>query len=145
MRELEFVELLGAIQRRVMRRLARHFEAEGLSVTDGLVLKWVSKRGSCRVSEIVDFSSLPASTVTGVLDRLVAGGWLERSSDPEDRRAVIMSGTPKLKEAMRVFQRSVAKALEKSLKGLSPGLLEGLIRDLAEVNACLEVEEEARK
>jgi hypothetical protein len=40
--------------------------------------------------------------------------------------------------------RAIAKTMEKSLRTLPPELIERLVSDLGEVNACLEGEEEER-
>jgi len=145
MKELELVELLGALQRRVMKRLSHHLEAQGLSMSEGVVLWRLHKHGASRVSEIGALSGLPPSTLTGLLDRLVAGGWLERESDPDDRRAVIMRGTRMLDEFSRTSMRSVARDLEKSFKSLPPDLIARLVGDLGMIIECLENEEGARK
>lgn len=145
MKELELVELIGALQRRVVRRLAHHLEAEGLSMSEGIVLWRLNKHGQGRVSEIGALSGLPPSTLTGLLDRLVAGEWLQREADPEDRRAIIMKGTPKLEEFAKTSMRSVARDLEKSFKTLPPDLIGRLVDDLGMVIACLENEEGVKK
>jgi len=144
MKELELVELLGYLQRKVMKKIAGSLQEQGLSMTDAIIVKWMFKRGSCRVSEISGFSDMPPSTVTGILDRLVAKGWLERDHDPDDRRAVIMRSTPKLRESMKVSMRTIAKTMERSFRKLPPDLIERLVADLGEVNACLDREEEER-
>lgn len=145
MKELELVELVGALQRRVMRRLSRNLMDEGLSMSEGIVLWRLHKHGPSRVSEIASMSGLPPSTLTGLLDRLVAGGWVGREPDPEDRRAIIMRGTEKLEDFSKTSMRTVAKDLERSFRGLPKDLIGRLVGDLAAVIDCLEREEGAKK
>lgn len=145
MKELEFVEAIGALQRKVVRRLSRNLEAEGLSMGEGAVLWRIHKRGPCRVSEISSQGGLPPSTLTGMLDRLVAGGWVVREADPEDRRAVIMRGTDKLDEFSRTSMKAVAKDLERSFRTLPRDLIPRLVEDLGQILQCLDGEEGQRK
>lgn len=144
-KELELVELLGSLQRRVMRKLSGQLETVGLSMSEGVVLWRLHKLGACRVSEIAIQSGLPPSTLTGLLDRLVAGGWVEREADPDDRRAVVMRGTPKLDEFSKTSMRSVARELERGFRGLPKDLIARLVGDLRLVLDCLENEEGSKK
>jgi len=137
MQEIEFIELIGSIQKKVMRRLSKFVAAEGLSMPEGVVLWRINKLGPTRVSEIANQSGLPPSTLTGMLDRLVAGGWLEREDDPDDRRAVLMKSTPKLDDFTKSSMRSSAESLGESFRNLPPELLGRLLADLASVLECL--------
>jgi DNA-binding MarR family transcriptional regulator len=141
MQEIEFIELIGSIQKKVMRRLSKFVAAEGLSMPEGVVLWRVNKLGPTRVSEIANQSGLPPSTLTGMLDRLVAGGWLERDDDPDDRRAVLMKSTPKLDEFTKNSMRSSAESLGESFRNLPPELMDRLVDDLASVLGCLNEDE----
>ena len=145
MKELELVELLGSLQRRVMKKLSGQLETVGLSMSEGVVLWRLHKLGASRVSEIGMLSGLPPSTLTGLLDRLVAGGWVERESDPDDRRVVVMRGTAKLEEFSKTSMRSVARELERSFRGLPKDLIARLVGDLHLVLDCLENEDGSKK
>jgi DNA-binding MarR family transcriptional regulator len=142
---IELIELLGSIHRKVMKRLSKYAEAEGLCMTDGMVLWRVHKLGSSRVSEIATQIGLPPSTLTGVLDRLVAGGWLKREDDPNDRRVVLMNSTPKLAEFTKSSMHASAKSLEKSFRRLPSELLDRLVADLESVLACINEDEENQR
>jgi len=142
--EIELLELIGDIHRKTMKRVSCYAEEAGLSLTEGMVLWRVHKHGVCRVSEISSQLGLPPSTLTGILDRLVLGGWLKRVDDPEDRRAVQMKSTPKLVEFTKSSMRASSKSLEKSFKVLDPALLDRLVVDLRAVLSSLETAEEKR-
>jgi DNA-binding MarR family transcriptional regulator len=145
LKEIELTELLGDIHRKIMKRFARQAEAAGISVTEGMVLWRIHKLGVSRVSEIATQIGLPPSTLTGVLDRLVAGGWLEREADPEDRRAVLMKSTAKLADFTRSSMRASSKSLEKSFRALPPELMDRLVADLGSVLECLDKDEENQR
>ena len=103
------------------------------------------KRGPSRVSEIASQSGLPPSTLTGLPDRLVAGGWVERQSDPEDRRVVVMKGTQKLDRFSKTSMRSVARDLGRNFKKLPEDHIVRLVGDLRLVLDCLENEDGSKK
>ena len=125
-----------------MKRLSHYALEQGLSMSESMVLWRIHKLGPLRVSEISSQIGFPPSTLTGMLDRLVAGGWLEREADPDDRRAVIMKSTPKLQEFTKSTLRSGSKSLDRSFRTLPPELFDRLVADLGSVLACLEEDEE---
>jgi len=51
-------------------------------------LDLVHRHGPLSPSALARRAGLHPATMTGVLDRLERGGWVERARDPEDRRAV---------------------------------------------------------
>ncbi len=142
-KEIDFLELVSGIARILGKRLAPFAAAEGLSITESLVLFKVRRKGR-RATELADQIGLPPSTVTGILDRLEAGGWILREGDPTDRRALVMRGTAKTDELFKGMTKTVTKSLEKSFKDLPPGLLERVIVDLGLVLDCLKGEEATR-
>ena len=60
----------------------------GLSVGDLGVLELVDRVGPLTPSRLTELSGLSPATMTGVLDRLEAEGWVRRERDAEDRRKV---------------------------------------------------------
>jgi DNA-binding MarR family transcriptional regulator len=144
MTEIDIIERIVSVARLFGKRFAPIAAEAGISMTEGLVLWKVYHKGGLKASAIASNMGLPPSTLTGVLDRLVAGGWLLREADPDDRRAILMQATPRLKEYMKSSRRSVTKSLEKTFKDLPPELLARLSSDLAQVIERLESEEARR-
>ncbi len=141
MNEIRLIELFTEIYRKLFKRLAPFAQREGLSAAEFLVAWKMHRKGSCRVLELGGEIGVPPSTLTGILDRLTAGGWLERESDPEDRRAVVMKGTPKLRQLIRHVTQASEKSMVKVFRQLPPDLIERLTADLTAVFNCLEREE----
>jgi DNA-binding MarR family transcriptional regulator len=48
-----------------------------------------------RMSELSDLLKVTGGNVTGLVDRMVAEGWIERSNDLQDRRVFLVCMTPK--------------------------------------------------
>ncbi len=141
MTEIQFLELLGDIYRRIFRTVAPVAQSEGLSMTEMLVLWKMHGRECRRVKELVAEVGLPPSTLTGVLDRLTAAGWLLREADSEDRRAVVMRRTEKLDRFIRLLKQEREKTLGAAFRKLPRGLVDRLAADLGAVNEVLEAEE----
>lgn len=141
MKELQLLELLGDIYRRVFRTVAPLAQSEGLSMTEMLVVWKMHSRQCRRVKELVTEIGLPPSTLTGILDRLTEAGWLSREADLEDRRAVVMRRTEKLDRFVRVLMHERTKSLEAAFRKLPRDLVERLTADLTAVHDLLEAEE----
>jgi DNA-binding MarR family transcriptional regulator len=143
--EIRLIELLNSIQRQIVKRLAPLVQAEGLSLTEALVLWKLHRRGSCRVTDLATEIGLPPSTLTGVLDRLADGGWLKREPDPGDRRGVVLKSSRKLGDFVQRTLRAGSRSLEKSFKVLPPETLRQLDDGLTALLDCLERDEETRR
>ena len=141
MKELQLLELLGDIYRRVFRTVAPLAQSEGLSMTEMLVVWKMHARECRRVKELVAEIGLPPSTLTGILDRLTEAGWLSREADPEDRRAVVMRRTEKLDKFIRVMTQERTKVLAAAFGKLPRELVQRLTADLTAVHDLLEAEE----
>lgn len=141
MNELGLAELFWNVNRRILKRLAPIAQREGMSMTELIVLWKAHHAGARRVTALADDLGVPPSTLTGVLDRLVDAGLLERDRDPDDRRAVVMKSTEKLGELIRALKHAGSRALEKALRKLPSQTRDRLAGDLASVLACLDEEE----
>jgi DNA-binding MarR family transcriptional regulator len=67
--------------------------ALGLGPTDEKALDLLRRHGSLSAGEIGAHSGLAPATVTALVDRLVDKGFAARSTDPADRRRVLVSPT----------------------------------------------------
>src|SRR5882724_9208678 len=53
-------------------------------------LDLINRHGPLSPSALARRAGLHPATMTGILDRLEAGGWIARERDPSDRRAVVV-------------------------------------------------------
>src|ERR1035437_1350941 len=77
-----------------------------------------SSLDNCQVISSLELSrsmSLSASRVSRVVDKLVVNGFLDRSTDPSDRRAITLCLTPKGKEIKSMIDRERLKCEEQLL------------------------------
>ena len=61
-----------------------------LKATDLECLDLITRYGPLSPSTLARQAGLHPATMTGILDRLERGGWIDRSRDPSDRRGVIV-------------------------------------------------------
>ena len=138
--EIRLVELLYQINRRVWKLISPVFKREQLSITELLVLKIMSRKKTSRVTELATMIGVPSSTITGILDRLVQQGFLQRSQDPSDRRSVCMTATPKLETFMRNWTAPIEAMLRARLRSLAESRKKRLTEDLQFLLESLEQE-----
>src|SRR5580698_10769390 len=61
-----------------------------LKPTDLECLDLIGRHGPLSPSTLARRAGLHPATLTGILDRLERGGWIERGRDPSDRRGVVI-------------------------------------------------------
>jgi DNA-binding MarR family transcriptional regulator len=85
---LDFMRLLWSIEH-ALQRMSKRMEAElGITGPQRLVLRLVGQFPGLSAGELAGIVRLHPSTITGILQRLVAKGVLERTRDPGDSRRV---------------------------------------------------------
>jgi DNA-binding MarR family transcriptional regulator len=80
-----------------------------LSKHEIFALMIVDRRGEIIMSQIADYVNIPMSTATGIVDRLVKNGYLERNRSESDRRIVIIKLTTKAKELVNEIKNVGSK------------------------------------
>ena len=87
-RIVELMQLVIASSVMTNERIARSL---GLNVVDIQALGFIARSGApLTAGEVSQQTELPTSTTTRVLDRLEKHGLIERSTDPNDRRRVVV-------------------------------------------------------
>jgi DNA-binding MarR family transcriptional regulator len=93
-RQIRF--LIRQINQGFFGLVACELSAYGITVPQILVLRSLKNR-RLKISEISREVGLSNSTVSGIIDRLEEGGYVERVRDKEDRRVVWVARTDKFK------------------------------------------------
>ena len=99
------------------RRYRRHLAAFDFAPGEARVLMSVLDAPGVTPSALADSADVDPPTVTGVVDRLVARGYLRREPDPRDRRRQLLYATD-AGEALRPRIREARRASEAELEGL---------------------------
>lgn len=91
------------------------------------LIKWIADSPGCRLQDIAQGLGLSAPTVSVAIQRLVRKGWLERKSDPEDKRAKRIYPTLKAGELQAKFKSLRRKGIKQFLAGLEENEQDQLI------------------
>ncbi len=107
-------------------------------MTELLALKVMATRKTSRVLELAAVIGVPPSTVTGILDRLVRRGFLERGRFPGDRRSICVTATPKLASFAESWTARVEGMLRTRLSSMTESRRKRLAADLEVLLESLE-------
>ena len=80
----EWVEM---ITHRTMRDQVRYVKSLGFSMPQFFLLMQVYHKNHCGISDLSERLEITAAAASQTVDKLVQGGFLERTEDPSDRRA----------------------------------------------------------
>lgn len=105
---------------RFRRAMADHFN---LSLSETVLLGHLADAGGqLAPSELVHRMLIGSGTLTSVIDRLVADGYVSRCPDADDRRRVQVRLTPAGRNTVRFAQTHLHRALNRSSGGSAAAL-----------------------
>jgi DNA-binding MarR family transcriptional regulator len=108
---LDFMRLLWSIEHG-LQRMSKRMEGElGITGPQRLVLRVVGQFPGLSAGELAHIVRLHPSTITGILQRLVARGLLERTRDPGDSRRARL----RLRPGARVHTRTAVGTVENTV------------------------------
>jgi DNA-binding MarR family transcriptional regulator len=130
---LDFMRLLWAIEHG-LQRMSKRMEGElGITGPQRLVLRVVGQFPGLSAGELAHIVRLHPSTITGILQRLVARGLLERQRDPSDSRRARLRLKPRAAAFTRTSAGTVEKAVTQALKQVGASNVRVARQVLAEV------------
>lgn len=143
---MDYTEVIISI-RRLVRAIdldSKRSEKEtGLSIPQLLALMFMSKQDDYQSSqlELRKYLHLNSSTVTGIVSRLVAKGYIARLPSKEDKRATRLTLTQEGVEVLDASSPILHEKLSKKLSGLSTEQLESIQSSLSQLIALLEADD----
>jgi DNA-binding MarR family transcriptional regulator len=135
---LEFMQRLWELAH-ALERTSKHM-AETLGVTgpQRLALRVIGLRPGMSAGELAATLHVHPSTLTGVLQRLVAQRLLARQADPRDRRRAVLRLTARGVQVNATSKATVEAAVTRALRGVSPRDRAACRRVIKSVVGCLE-------
>lgn len=133
----ELRRTVAEIQRWTQRWLHRR-TGTSLSPNETHLLGHLQKAGPQRMSALASWQNVDKSTMTMQVKTLLERGFVQRSPDPEDRRAVIVELTDAGGEVLAAYADRASEILGESLRGWSDEDLSRFSRDLARFAGDLE-------
>jgi DNA-binding MarR family transcriptional regulator len=122
---LELATMFGQISTNLDRALQVYAERAGMTLLDGQALYAVCELGAeARPGTIAERLKMPLSTMTGVANRLVAAGLVERKPAPGDGRSAILEVTDAGLERVKMLFHPVLQDVADILEEHGPGAIE---------------------
>lgn len=136
-RELEHE--VGVLIRRVRRVIGVRARAvhESLQPAAYLILNHVNENGPVRASTIVEVFHLDKGAISRHVHHLIELGLIDRTPDPDDGRATLLSVTDEGARRMKDVADHRRKWLDEQLGDWSEQELRDFVRELARYNAAL--------
>lgn len=115
----QLVDVLMAFGR-FMRRLLAEALPDSCSFVQLKTLEFIRENGTPSMREVAGEMKISSPAATMIIERLVESGELNRLSDPDDRRIVRLSITPKGAKSLDTGMALVRGKLKERLSGLDP-------------------------
>lgn len=106
--------------------------------TQLLVLAAVRAYGHCTMGTLANSLHVRMPSATGIVDRLVQGGYLHRVHGSEDRRQVAVELTRKGEQFIRAFEGVIQQRWEEALRTLSPRELQAFHQVVTKLSSRLQ-------
>lgn len=117
--EAELADLILRVARRLRRANAVELEGSPLNPHQARALRVVARLAPVRPSVVAERLHVAARSATDVVEFLVASGWVERTPDPADRRAQLLTLTASGQGLLGDVDAARARAAEMTLGKLT--------------------------
>lgn len=134
-RSLSF--LLYDAGRLIRRDFERRIRALGLTRAQWAALAHLRRDEGCNQSTLADLIEVEPVTLARLLGRMERAGWIERRSDPRDRRARQVFLAANARPVIDQISELALQSGELALSGVAPENRERLIDMLIQVRATL--------
>ena len=116
----EFFEVQSEISPLFARHLENMVSAEGITAHQAMTLKMLKDRDQmCRMSDIATMQFLTPAAATGIVDRLIHLGLVERKFDESDRRVVLLALTAAGEKKLSVVDKRLQDTMQRFLERVS--------------------------
>jgi DNA-binding MarR family transcriptional regulator len=130
---------VGVLVRRIRRVIAERARLvhPDLQPASYLMLSHVAENGPMRASSVADLFTVDKGAISRQVTHLMELGLVQKTRDPEDGRAWLLSATPDAKERLRTVTEQRRTYLAERLEGWEAGDLELFTDLLARYNDSL--------
>jgi DNA-binding MarR family transcriptional regulator len=142
----EFTDVVTRLRRVLRTGVRGEFPWESLPMAQVEILQRLAEEPALRVSDLATRHRLATNTVSNLVQQLVTAGLVERTPDPDDRRAVTVSlteqGEERLQQWLQAHERRLSQALD-SLDRDDRRVIVASLGPLARLVDQLEAQEES--
>jgi DNA-binding MarR family transcriptional regulator len=125
---LEFIQTIEKIRKFSEKISGEGSEAPGITPLQFQAMDYMKKNPSVPVNGMAEHLFMSSSATSQLTDRLFASKLIDRASDPDDRRAVLVSLTKKGERDLKKFKKKQIKDIDFIAKYLSTNDIEQMIR-----------------
>ncbi len=123
-------------------RLDKALRPLGLNVTRHRAIAVIALLEPCTMSELADFSAIDRTTMTRIVDQLVASELVQRATPDADRRQVVITLTEAGQNVYRAALNTIAEVNRQALKGVPDDMLRAMARAEQSILINLSLDEE---
>ena len=116
---LEILALSEAIYRELKLSIPPEWLASDMTVAQLRVMLFLHEEGPSRMGTIASSLGITISTATGIVENLVRKGLVERNDDPNDRRLVICTLSPRGQGLINRVWTAGQESMAQLITGLS--------------------------
>jgi len=135
---LEIMTTVKKIMMLIKQHLDQEFKALGISESQGLIIRTLMHHDDMKVSDIAKQLDLSNSTVSGIVDRLVERGIVDRKRSEEDRRVVMVSLAQCHRQPLKKHFEVITKRLNKVMDFGSEQELDDIAKALDKLQELFE-------
>lgn len=114
---------LGFLVHDVARLLRRGFDRRvrrlGITRAQWFVVAYLHRKDGQRLKDLADELDMGIAPLGKLLDRLEVGGWVTRSTDPDDRRVTRVHKTGKMNEFLAEMRSEAQSLYDSAMIGMS--------------------------
>jgi DNA-binding MarR family transcriptional regulator len=131
---------VGVMVRRLRRVLGERARAvhPDLQTSTYLLLSWVDRHGPVRASAVAESLGIDKGAISRQVQHLLELGLLDRTPDPDDGRATLLSANDEAKGRLREVSQASRLWLDGKLGDLPDAELADFVRLLGRYNAALD-------
>jgi DNA-binding MarR family transcriptional regulator len=129
LREAAVLAAIHAL-RRTLTEFQRHLAAasgDSISTSDAMALQYMAHAGDTTPRDIAAFTGLTSGSVTIMLDRLEAAGFVTRKRDSKDRRVVTVQLVPGARQRLIGIMLEAHKSVGMMFEGWKVEEIESLV------------------
>jgi MarR family transcriptional regulator, organic hydroperoxide resistance regulator len=115
---------------RIEQRLEQALDGHGLSIAQFDILASLGFEEGITQQELAERLLVTKGNICGMIDRMEAGGWVERKPDPEDRRANRLFLTRQGKMLLAQAAPGQHALIKQMMSALAPGEIQSLYQFL---------------
>jgi len=138
---LEFADKMGQIMPVIMNkfagRLTKELFKERITLPQFFILVCLEKEGESKMTSLAHVMNVSTAAMTGVIERLVKYGYVQRNTDPRDRRIVKIKLTVKGTELIRKMNQQRREMIIKIFGKISETDRQDYLRILTQIKDIL--------